>query len=245
MQFLRTIHEKSNAVINLSTGGSPAMTLDQRLEASRIVEPELTSLNMGNVNFGLFELAGKFDEWKYDWEKPFLEGTKHHFLVNSFGMMEQVIRELHHGFGTRFEYECYEIGHLYTLKYFADKGMIEPPYFIQGIFGILGAMGADLTHLTHMRDTCDRLFGDDYYLSCFAAGREQMKFLTTCASMGGNVRVGLEDSLYIAKGQLARSNAEQVHKIRRILEELGYEIATPEEAREILKLKGGDTVKIS
>ena len=244
LEFIREIDSHSDVVINLSTGGSPGMTLDQRLEASRVIEPELTSLNMGNVNFALYDLADRYSDWKYDWEKPFLQGMKHSFLTNTYGMMEQVITELHQGFGTRFEYECYEVGHLYTIKFFADRNMISPPYFIQCIFGIPGAIGADLTHLTHMRDTCDRLFGDDYYLSCFAAGRNQMNFLTTCASMGGNVRVGLEDSLYIGRGELAHSNAQQVRKIRLLLEELGYEIASPAEARDMLQLKGAETLKI-
>jgi uncharacterized protein (DUF849 family) len=153
-----------------------------------------------------------------------------------------VIRELHEGCGTRFEFECYDVGHLYTLAHYADKGLLKPPYFVQCIFGILGGIGADIDHLAHMRNTADRLFGEDYYLSCFAVGRNQMPFVTTCASMGGNVRVGLEDSLYIGKGELATSNAQQVTKVRSILEELGLEIATPAEAREMLALKGGDRV---
>lgn len=242
MNFLPRIKQASDAVLNISTGGAPGFTMDDRLAAPLRAQPELTSLNMGSINFGVFELANRYQSWKHDWERPFLEGSRDGFQSNTFTQIERIIRELHHGFGTRFEYECYDVGHLYTLAYFAEKKLIKPPFFIQCIFGILGGIGADIDHLTHMRNTADRLFGSDYYLSCFAIGRDQMRFLSTCANMGGNVRCGLEDSLFIGKGQLAKSNAEQVTKIRHILEELGHEIATPDEAREMLKLKGGNTV---
>jgi uncharacterized protein (DUF849 family) len=218
------------------------MTIEERLAGPKRARPELTSLNMGTLNFGVFGLAERYSDWKYDWEKPFLESTRAGFQSNTFAQIETIIRELYHGCGTRFEYECYDVGHLYTVKHFADRGLIEPPFFIQCIFGILGGIGAHLDHLMHMTNTADRLFGNDYYLSCFAIGADQMKFLSTCAMMGGNVRVGLEDSLYIARGALAESNAQQVRKIRRILEEVGLSIATPKEAREMLNLKGGDVV---
>jgi len=242
MQFLPRIKQNCDAVINLTTGGAPGMSIAERLEGPNLAKPELTSLNMGTLNFGVFGLADRYENWKYDWEKPFLESTKAGFQSNTFSQIEEIIRQLHHGHGTRFEYECYDVGHLYNLAYFANQGLVKPPFFIQCIFGILGGIGADLDHLTHMKNTADRLFGDDYFLSCFAVGRPQMNFLTACASMGGNVRCGLEDNLYISKGELAKSNADQVRKIRRILDELGMEIATPEEARNMLNLKGGDQV---
>ncbi|MEI9850566.1 MAG: 3-keto-5-aminohexanoate cleavage protein [Sphingomonas sp.] len=240
--FLGPIREATDAVINLSTGGAPGFTMDDRLAAPNRFRPELTSLNMGSLNFGVFGLAEQRREWRHAWEKPFLEGSYAGFQSNSFAQIERVIRELHQGHGTRFEYECYDVGHLYTLAHFADRGLVEPPFFVQCIFGILGGIGADIAHLTHMRDTAERLFGDDYFLSCFAVGRHQMRFLATCAAMGGHARVGLEDSLYISRGQLAESNAQQVAKIRRIVEELGMEAATPAEARAMLALKGGDQV---
>jgi uncharacterized protein (DUF849 family) len=239
-QFLPRIKQRTDAVINITTGGGPGMSMDDRLEGPNWAQPEMTSLNMGTLNFGIFGLAAKDRVWQHEWEKPFLEGSRQGFQSNTFEQIEHVIRTLGHGYGTRFEYECYDIGHLYTLAHFADRGLIEPPFLIQGIFGILGGIGADLDHLMHMRTTADRLFGDRYRLSSFGVGRDQMKFLTLSAMLGGNVRVGLEDSLYIGRGTLAKSNAEQVRKIRTILEALGMEIATPAEAREMLQLKGGD-----
>lgn len=240
--FLPRIKQATDAVLNLTTGGAPGFTMDDRLAAPVRFQPELTSLNMGSINFGVFGLAEREQPWKHEWEKPFLQGSHAAPQSNTFAQIERVIRELHEGCGTRFEFECYDVGHLYTLAHYADKGLLKPPYFVQCIFGILGGIGADIDHLAHMRNTADRLFGEDYYLSCFAVGRNQMPFVTTCAAMGGNVRVGLEDSLYIGKGQLATSNAQQVAKVRSILEELGLEIATPAEAREMLALKGGDRV---
>ncbi|MDP1737993.1 MAG: 3-keto-5-aminohexanoate cleavage protein [Caulobacter sp.] len=242
MEFLPRIKQATNAAINLTTGGAPGMTMEERLAAPHRAKPEITSLNMGTLNFGVFDSATKIKDWKYDWEKPFLEGSREGFQSNTFAQIERVIRDLHHGYGTRFEYECYDVGHLYNLAHFVDRGLLKPPFFIQMIFGILGGIGADIDHLTHMRNTADRLFGDDYYLSCFAVGRDQMKFLTTSAIMGGSVRCGLEDSLVLSRGTLAKSSAEQVLKIRRIIEELGMEVATPAEAREMLQLKGADLV---
>ncbi|HYE51860.1 MAG TPA: 3-keto-5-aminohexanoate cleavage protein [Azospirillaceae bacterium] len=240
MDFLPRIKQQTDAVINITTGGAPGMSMEQRLQAPHRAQPEMTSLNMGTMNFGVFQLAEKYKDWKHAWEKPFLESTRSVYAVNSFEQIETIIRELGHRYGTRFEYECYDIGHLYTVAHFADRGLIEPPFFIQGIFGVLGGIGAELDHLVYMRQVADRLFGQDYLLSAFGIGRQQMRFLTLSAMLGGNVRVGLEDSLYIGRGKLARSNADQVVLIRRILEDLGYEIATPADARAMLGLKGGD-----
>lgn len=242
MDFLPRIKQQTNAVLNITTGGAPGFSENDRLAAPLRASPEMASLNMGSLNFGVFALADKYKDWKHDWERPFLEGSYHHPANHNFALIERIIRELGHGQGTRFEYECYDIGQLYNVAYFAEKGLIKPPFLIQGIFGILGGIGGDLENLIAMKQVADRLFGNDYYLSAFGAGKDQMKFLTLAAMLGGNVRVGLEDSLYISKGKLARTSAEQVRKIRRIIEELGLEIATPDEARAMLCLKGGDKV---
>lgn len=241
MQFLPVIRERCDAIVNITTGGAPGMSMDERLAAPKRAQPELTSLNMGTLNFGVFGLAEKHDNWLFDWEKPFLESSRAGFQSNTFAQIERVMRELGE-LGTRFEFECYDVSHLYTLAHFADRGLVHPPFFVQCIFGVLGGIGVDLDNLTHMRMIADRLFGEDYYLSAFGIGRHQMQFLTLSAMLGGNVRVGLEDSLYIGRGQLAQSNAEQVAKIRRILEELSFSIAAPEDARRLLQLKGGDRV---
>ena len=242
LNFMPRIKQATGAVLNMTTGGGPGMTIEERLAAPIRAEPELTSLNMGTLNFGVFGLADKFTAWKHDWEPAFLRSTRSGFQSNTFEQIETIIRELYVERGARFEYECYDVGHLYTLKYFQDAGLIAPPFFIQFIFGVLGGIGADLDHLTHMRNTADRLFGDDYYLSCFAIGPAQMRFAAAAATLGGSVRVGLEDSLYIDRGALAKSNAQQVAKVRDILESVGVEIAGPDEAREMLELKGGDRV---
>lgn len=242
MEFLPRIKQASDVVVNISTGGAPGFTMEDRLAAPTRVSPEITSLNMGTLNFGVFDVVQKYDQWKHDWEKPFLESSRRGFQQNTFEQIDKFISELHDARGVRFEFECYDVGHLYTLAHFADKGRLKPPFLIQCIFGVLGGIGADLDHLTHMRNTADRLFGDDYMLSCFAIGRAQMNFLAANASMGGHVRVGLEDNLYIAKGELAKSNADQVAKIKRIVNDLGLEAASPDEAREMLHLKGGDRV---
>jgi uncharacterized protein (DUF849 family) len=218
------------------------MTLEQRLAPAHRARPELVSLNMGSMNFGIFDLATRRQDWKFDWEQPYLAQTNDLIYPNTFLMIERIIHEVGDAYGTRFEFECYDVGHLYTLAHFVERGLLKPPYFIQCILGVMGGIGADPDHLMHMRATADKLFGDDYYLSCIAVGRHQMPFLTMCAIMGGNVRVGLEDSLYIGRGELASSNAQQVAKIRRIVEELGLEVATPGEARRMLDLKGGDQV---
>ena len=242
MQFLPRIKQSTDAVLNLTTGGGLGMTLDERLAPAHRARPEVTSLNMGSMNFSVDQLGSKFTKWKHEWEKPYVEGSWKTIYPNSFDMIERIMVEVGRAYGTRFEFECYDIGHLYNLKMFVDRGLVDPPFFIQGIFGIAGGMGADYDNLMFFKQTADRLFGSDYRLSSFGIGKAQMGFLTMTALLGGNVRVGLEDSLYIGRGQLARSNAEQVAKIRRIVEELGMEIATPAEARAILNLKGGDAV---
>ncbi len=242
MQFLPRIKQNCDAVINITTGGSLGMSMDDRLAAPLRAKPELCSLNMGSMNFGIFHAGDKITDWKYDWEKPYVEKTRDNIVSNTFTQIERVIRELGHGCGTRFECECYDIGHLYTLAHFLDRKLLEPPLFVQTIFGVLGGIGPHPEDLAHMRRTADRLFGTDYQWSILAAGRHQMSLATMGATMGANVRVGLEDSIYLGPGQLAKSNAEQVTKIRAILENLSLEIATPAEARAMLKLKGGDQV---
>ena len=242
MQFLPRIKHQCDAVVNITTGGATGMSIDDRLAAGRRAEPELTSLNMGTFNFGLFEAAQKIQDWNYDWEKPFLESTRSAVMSNTFVQIESIASELSGRFGTRFEFECYDVSHLYNLAYFADRRVVKPPFLIQCIFGVLGGIGADAENLTHMVRIADKLFGDEWYLSVLGAGRHQMPFATMSAAMGGNVRVGLEDSLVLSRGSLARSNADQVGRIRRILEDLGREIASPADAREMLQLKGGDRV---
>ena len=244
MQFLPIIKQSTDAIVNVSTGGGLGMTMDERLLAATTASPEMASLNMGSLNFGIFPMADKYDTWKHDWEKPFLEMTKDFIFPNTFKTIEYALKELGEGHGTRFEFECYDLGHLYNLAWFVDQGMIKPPFFIQMVFGILGGVGADLDNLMHMHTIANKLFGEENYeWSVLAAGRHQMPFATQSAMLGGNLRVGLEDSLYIGKGELAKSNADQVRKIRSIVENLGLSVATPAEARERLALKGGDRVK--
>jgi uncharacterized protein (DUF849 family) len=239
-QIVPPILERTDAVINISTGGSSAMTMDERLAAAERFRPELASLNMGSMNFVYSGIADKVTEWKHDWEKPYVLNTYSHPFVNSFDRIEHTLRTLG-AHGTRFEYECYDIGHLYTLAHFVERRLATPPLLIQGVFGILGGIGADHENLEHMVRIADKLFGDDYSFSAFAAGRGQMQFGTHSAWLGGHVRVGLEDSLWIGKGQLATSNAQQVTKIRDVIEDLGKQIATPAEARAMLALKGRST----
>jgi uncharacterized protein (DUF849 family) len=238
MQFLPTIAERSDAIVNITTGGSTRMTLEDRIAAPLAAKPELCSLNLGSMNFVFAALASQFDNWKYDWERDYLAGSEDTIFRNTFRDIERIMRELGEGCGTRFEFECYDVGHLYTLAHFVELGLVQPPFFIQMIYGIKGGIGADASHLTHMKQLADSLFGEDYYFSVFAAGRNQMPFATMGALLGGNVRVGLEDSLYIGRRQLASSNAEQVTKIRAVLTELGFEIATSDETRKALQLKG-------
>jgi uncharacterized protein (DUF849 family) len=242
MQFLPRIKQATDAVINVTTGGGLNMTVEQRLAGPLIAKPEMCSLNMGSMNFGLFPLADRYPTWKHEWEKGYLRSTDDFIFRNTFRDIERIMRMLGEEHGTRFEHECYDVGHLYNLAHFVDRKLVRPPFFVQIIFGILGGIGAEMRNLIFMKETADRLFGEDYRWSVLAAGRAQIPFATQAAMMGGNVRVGLEDSLYIGKGKLASSNAEQVAKMRRILEELGHEIATPADAREILGLKGADKV---
>jgi uncharacterized protein (DUF849 family) len=242
MQFLPRIKQASDAVINITTGGGHGMTLEERLAAPLKASPEMCSLNMGSMNFGLFPMLQRYKEFKYDWERTHLENTRDFIFRNTFKDIERILLELGEGHGTRFEFECYDVGHLYTLAHFLDRRLVKPPLFVQTIFGILGGIGADPENLTHMKHTADKLFGDQYCWSVLAGGRHQLPLVTMGAIMGGNVRVGLEDSLFVGKGQLAQSNAEQVRRIRAILETLSLEIATPKEARAMLALKGGDAV---
>lgn len=237
-EIIPAILSEVDVVINMSTGGSSQMTIEERLAGAVRFSPELASLNMGSMNFVYSGIADRVKEWKYEWEKPYVLGTYSHPFINSFDKIEYVLRELGEKGGTRFEFECYDIGHLYSLAYFVEQGLVKPPFMIQGVFGILGGIGADHANLTHMVAIADKLFGDDYQFSAFAAGRDQMQFATHSAWLGGHVRVGLEDSLWIGKGKLAESNAQQVQKIRGVVEDLGREIATPDDARRMLGLKG-------
>jgi len=240
-QFLPKIRSASDVVINLTTGGSPAMTVDERLRPAAELKPEVASLNMGSMNFGLYEMIGRTKEFKYDWEKPYLAGSDERIFKNTFRDIARILETCRDN-DTRFEIECYDIGHLYTAAHFLDRRLIKPPLFIQSVFGIRGGIGPHPEDVLHMKRTADRLFGDAYHWSVLGAGRNQMFIAALSAVMGGNVRVGLEDSLWLGRGQLAKSNAEQVAKARRILEELGLAVATPDEAREMLKLKGGRNV---
>lgn len=240
MAFLPQIKQASDAVLNISTGGSATMTLDQRLAAPKRAEPEMCSLNMGTMNFALYPAAARISEWKFDWEKPFLEGSDDLVFKNTPRDMVHVLDQMGTQRGAKFEFECYDISHLYMLRHFKDRGLVQGPLFIQFVFGVLGGMGPDPENLTHMKLIADRLFGDDYMFSVLAAGRHQMPLITMSAILGGHVRVGLEDSLMIARGVLARSNAEQVLKIRGIVEALGRTVASPAEARDMLQLKGAD-----
>lgn len=242
-RFLPQIKQATDAVINLTTGGGHNMSVEERLSAPIEFAPEMCSMNMGSMNFGLFPALNARKDWKYDWEPEYLENSRNFIFRNTFKDIEYGFQHLGEGCGTRFEFECYDIGHLYTLAHFLERGLVKPPIFVQTIFGILGGIGADLDNLMHMRRTANKLFGDDYEWSVLAAGRHQMNFVTQGALNGSHVRVGLEDSVYLGKGVLAKTNAEQVTKIRTILELLGHEIATPAEAREMLALKGGDQVK--
>jgi uncharacterized protein (DUF849 family) len=241
-QFLPRIKDCVDAVINVTTGGAPFMLPEERLAGPLSLKPEMCSLNMGSMNFGLYGALERFSDWQHDWEMPYLDGSRDRIFRNTFQDIEMFLERLGKGCGTRFEFECYDVGHLYTLAHFLDRGLIEPPFFVQTIFGILGGIGADTENLTHMRRIANKLFGDDYQWSILAAGRFQTSFVTMGAIMGGHMRVGLEDNLYLGKGVLAESNADQVAKVRRIIEELSLEIATPAEARQMLALKGAENV---
>jgi len=240
-EFLPQIAVASNVVINLTTGGAATMTVQERLRPALELKPEVASLNMGSMNFGLYEMIGRYKDFKYDWEKPYLAGSDDRIFKNSFKDIAYILESCAEN-DTRFEIECYDIGHLYTAAHFLERGLVKPPLFIQSVFGIRGGIGPHPEDVLHMKRTADRLFGDAYYWSVLGGGRNQMVVATMSAVMGGNVRVGLEDSLWLGRGQLAKSNAEQVAKVRRILEELGLSIATPDDAREMLKLKGARNV---
>jgi uncharacterized protein (DUF849 family) len=244
MAFLPQIKQGCGAVINISTGGSATMTLDDRLAAPKLTAPEMCSLNMGTMNFALYPAAERITDWKYDWEKPFLEGSDDLVFKNTPRDMAHILKELGDRRGARFEFECYDVSHLYMLRHFVDRGLVQGPLFIQFVFGVLGGIGPDPENLTHMKLIADKLFGKDYTFSVLAAGRHQMPLITMSAILGGHVRVGLEDSLMISRGTLARNNAAQVSKIRRIVEDLGRSPATPDEAREMLHLKGADRTDI-
>ena len=239
---LPVIHAQTDAVINMTTGGSATMTLDQRLAGPKANQPEMCSLNLGSMNFALYPMIARIKAFKFDWEKPYLENSDDVIFKNTPRDIAHVLDQMGAQRGARFEFECYDIGHLTMLKHFVDRGLVQAPIFIQFVFGVLGGMAAEPDTLTHMKRTADRLFGDSYQFSVLAAGRAQIPMATMSAAMGGHVRVGLEDNLYIAKGQLAQSNAQQVTLIREIVERLGRTIATPDEARAILHLKGRDKV---
>lgn len=242
--FMSRIAAATDAVMNVSTGGGLGMTREERLRAAVATSPEMASLNVGSLNFGLFPMAEKYSGWKHQWEPDFLEMTRDFIFKNTFADLEHVVKELWQGHGTRFEFECYDLGHLYNLAWLIDQGWIEPPFFVQMVFGILGGVGADLDNLVHMHTIAEKLFGDDYEWSVLAAGRHQMPFGTQAAMLGGNLRVGMEDSLYLGPGELTPSNAHQVRKVRDIVESLGREVATPAQARERLALKGADRVTV-
>ncbi|MFM9860445.1 3-keto-5-aminohexanoate cleavage protein [Pseudoxanthobacter sp. M-2] len=240
-RFLPRIKQQTNAAINITTGGSPYMRVEERVLPAATFKPEVASLNMGSINFGLYHLVPKYETFKFDWEKPHLEATKDLVFRNSFKDIEYIL-ETCYGNGTRFEFECYDIAHLYNLAHFADRGLVKAPFFVQSVFGLLGGIGPHPEDVAHMKRTADRLFGDSYRWSVLGAGSAQLRIAAQAAALGGNIRVGLEDSLWAGKGKLATSNAEQVALARKIIEGLGKRVATPDEAREILSLKGGDNV---
>ena len=240
--FLRVIKQRAAVVVNITTGGAPTMSIEERVRPAATFKPEVASLNMGSMNFGLYPMLGRYKTFKHEWERPYLEGSRERIFKNTFADIEYILTTCAEN-GTRFEIECYDIGHLYTLAHFADRGVVKPPFFIQSVFGILGGIGPHPEDVMHMRRTADRLFGRaTYHWSVLGAGRNQMPIAAMAAAMGGNVRVGLEDSLWIGPGRLAESNAAEVRQARHIIEGLGLEIATPDEARTILGLKGADNV---
>jgi uncharacterized protein (DUF849 family) len=240
-QFAAKIKAACDVVLNFTTGGAPTMSIEERLQPALRLKPEVASLNMGSMNFGLYEMLGRYQEFKHDWEKPYLAGSDERIFKNTFKDIAYILESCREN-DTRFEIECYDIGHLYTASHFLDRGLVKPPLFIQSVFGIRGGIGNHPEDVIHMKRTADRLFGDAYYWSVLGAGRAQMQIAAQAAVMGGNVRVGLEDSLWLGRGQLAKSNADQVAKARRMLEELGLAVAAPADARDMLKLKGGRNV---
>ena len=240
-QFASKIKSSCDGVLNFTTGGAATMSIEERLQPALQLKPEVASLNMGSMNFGLYEMLGRYKDLKYDWERPYLAGSDDRIFKNTFKDIAYILTSCAEN-ETRFEIECYDIGHLYTAAHFLDRKLVKPPLFIQSVFGIRGGIGGHPEDVIHMKRTADRLFGDAYYWSVLGAGRNQMAIAAQAAVMGGNVRVGLEDSLWLGRGQLAKSNAEQVSKAKRMLEELNLQVATPDEARAMLKLKGGRNV---
>jgi len=239
--FLKVIKQSCDAVINITTGGAPTMTIEERLRPCTYFKPEVASLNMGSMNFGLYPMLARHKEFKHAWEKPYLAESEDRIFKNTFKDIAGILTACAEN-GTRFEIECYDIGHLYTLAHFVDRGLVKPPFFVQSVFGILGGIGAHPEDVAHMKRTADRLFGDAYHWSVLGAGRNQLPIAAQAAAMGGNVRVGLEDSLWAGPGKLAKTNAEQVAKVRQIIEGLGLEVASPADARKTLALKGADRV---
>lgn len=240
-KFLPQIKAASNVVINLTTGGAPTMGVEERLQPALQLKPEVASLNMGSMNFGLYEMLNRFKEFKYDWEQPYLAGSDDRIFRNTFKDIAYILESCSAN-QTRFEIECYDIGHLYTAAHFIDRGLIKPPFLIQSVFGLRGGIGNDVEDVMHMKRTADRLFGDAYFWSVLGAGRGQIPIATMAAAMGGHTRVGLEDSLWDGPGQLAKSNADQVRRIRTVIEALSLQVATPDEARAMLQLKGRQNV---
>ena len=242
-RFLPLIHGRSNAVINLTTGGSPYMLAGERVQPAAVFKPEVASLNMGSMNLGLFPMLTRFKTFQHDWERGHLEATRDMVFKNTFADIEMILTTCSES-GTRFEFECYDTAHLYNLAHFVDRGLVKPPFFVQTVFGLLGGIGSHGDDVSHMRRTADRLFGSDYEWSVLGAGKSQMRVAAISASMGGHVRVGLEDSLWVGPGRLASSNAQQVTQVRSIIEALGLAVASPDDARELLSLKGRAGVAI-
>jgi uncharacterized protein (DUF849 family) len=242
-EYLKGIKDSTDAVVSITSGGGTGMSVEERLRVIYETKPELCTLNLGTINYGGFPMIAKYaGSWKFDWEEPYLESTRSEPFVSTFADIEHMLKDVRPRTGARFEYEAYDIGHLYTLAYYLDAGLVEPPIFIQAVMGTMGGIGAEIDHLVHLKATADRLLGDSFEWSVLGGGRHQFKMITVSALMGSHVRVGLEDGLFIGRGRLAESNAEQVAKIKRILTELSLEIATPDEARETLGLKGLDQV---
>lgn len=239
--ILRSIKQRSNAVVNLTTGGAPSMSIEERVSPAATFQPEVASLNMGSMNFGIFPMLKRFTEFKYEWEPLALEASRDAVFKNTYKDIGYILETLNEA-GTRYEFECYDTSHLHNLHYFWREGLVKGPLFIQTVFGLMGGIGAHPDEITHMKRTADRLFGDNYIWSVLGAGAQQMKVAAMAAAMGGNVRVGMEDSLWLGAGRMAESNAQQVAQVRKIIEGLGLEVATSDEAREILSLKGGDRV---
>jgi len=240
-EFLPKIKAASDVVINITTGGAPTMSVEERLQPALQLKPEVASLNMGSMNFGLYEMLARYKEFKHAWEKPYLEGSADRIFKNTFKDIAYILESCSDNH-TRFEIECYDIGHLYTAAHFLDRRLVQPPLLIQSVFGIRGGIGGHVEDVVHMKRTADRLFGHDYFWSVLGAGRNQIPIATMSAAMGGNVRVGLEDSLWDGPGKLAESNAAQVRRVRTVIEALSLEIATPDDARRMLALKGRDRV---